>query len=231
MKNYKHLFFDLDKTLWDFTENSKDTFLDLFAIFKLKEKGIPSVEIFHDNYNKHNDLLWDQYRKGLVEKSFLIVQRYILTLADFNIHEENLAENMSKEYIRISPLKTKLIPHTHEVLEYLSKKYLLHIITNGFSEVQYIKIEKSGLKKYFDKIITSEEAGYAKPNKEIFLYSLNKASAIVNESLMIGDDIEVDILGAQSIGMNQVFLNLENIICSVPVTHEIISLKELMKIL
>jgi len=231
MKNYKHLFFDLDKTLWDFTGNNKDTFIDLYTIFKLEEKGIPSAEIFQSTYNKHNNQLWDQYRKGLVEKSFLSVQRYIFTLADFNIHEENLAENMSKEYIRISPLKTKLIPFSHEILEYLSKKYLLHIITNGFSEVQYIKIEKSGLKKYFDKIITSEEAGSMKPNKNIFLYSLKKAMAEVDESMMIGDDVDVDIIGAQSIGMDQVFLNLENHKPSIPITYEIKSLKELIMIL
>jgi len=231
MKKYNQLFFDLDKTLWDFTENSKDTFLDIFAIYKLHEKGIPSAEIFHKIYNKHNDHLWDQYRKGLVEKSFLSLQRFILALSDFDINDRNLAEDMSKEYIRMSPLKTKLIPGTLEVLGYLSKKYSLHIITNGFNEVQYIKIEKSGLKKYFDKIITSEEAGCNKPNKNIFLYSLEKASAKANESLMIGDDIEVDILGAQDVGIDQVFLNIGNCIHKHSITYEIRSLKELINIL
>jgi putative hydrolase of the HAD superfamily len=131
----------------------------------------------------------------------------------------------------MSPLKTKLIPGTHEVLRYLSGKYSLHIITNGFNEVQYIKIERSGIKQYFDKIITSEEAGCNKPNKNIFFYSLKKASAEIGESLMIGDDIEVDILGAQSIGMDQVFLNLNNFSHDHSFTYEIRSLNELMNIL
>ena len=231
MKNYKHIFFDLDRTLWDFDENTKDTFNDIFNFYKLKHKGIPDVKIFHNTYNKHNDELCDQYRKWLVEKSFLIVQRYILTLNDFNICDDKLAENLSKDYLKISPLKTKLIPYAHEVLQYLSKKYLLHIITNGFNEVQYVKIENSDLKKYFDKIITSEEAGCNKPNKNIFSYSLNKAGASVEESIMIGDALDVDIIGAQSIGMDQVFYNPEKNNCSVSVTFKINSLKELFKIL
>ena len=231
MKKYKHLFFDLDKTLWDFDENTKDTFKDLFNFYKLNEKGIPYVKIFHDTYNKHNDELWDKYRKGLVVKSFLIVQRYILTLSDFNIFDNKLAEDLSKDYLRISPLKTKLIPYAQQALQYLSKKYSLHIITNGFNEVQYIKVEKSNIKKYFDKIITSEEAGFNKPNKNIFLYSLNKTGALVNESLMIGDAIDVDITGAQSIGMDQVFYNPKNISTPINSTFEINSLKELINIL
>ena len=231
MKKYKHLFFDLDRTLWDCDENTKDTFNDIFNFYKLKHKGIPDVKIFHNTYNKHNDELWDQYRKGLVEKSFLIVQRYILTLNDFNICDDKLAENLSKDYLKISPLKTKLIPYAHEVLQYLSKKYLLHIITNGFKEVQYIKVEKSDLKKYFDKIITSEEAGCNKPNKNIFLYSLKKAEALVDESLMIGDAMDVDIIGAKSICMDQVFYNPKNISTSINATFEINSLRELIKIL
>ena len=107
----------------------------------------------------------------------------------------------------------------------------MHIITNGFKEVQYLKIERSGLKKYFQQVITSEEAGCNKPNKQIFLYALEKTSAIASESLMIGDDIEVDIMGAKSAGIDQIFVNLENFRHNVFINYEVKSLPELKNIL
>ena len=176
-------------------------------------------------------MLWDLYRKGKVEKSFLSIERYRLTLNDFSIIDNELAENISSEYIRLSPLKTKLIPYTIETLEYLFTKYQLHIITNGFKEVQYLKIERSGLNKYFQHVITSEEAGCNKPNKQIFIYSFGKTSANDYESIMIGDDLEVDIQGAIDAGMDQVFLNLENCIHNKSLNYEIKSLCELRNIL
>lgn len=231
MMKYKHIFFDLDKTLWDFLANSDDTFEDLFSIFKLENKGIPTIKKFHEIYNRHNDQLWDMYRKGLIEKSFLSVQRFVLTLKEFSIDDSLLAENMSKEYLQLSPLKTKLIPGTVEILEYLSDKYSLHIITNGFKEVQYIKIERSGINKFFDKIITSEEAGCNKPNKDIFLYALKKTQALATNSLMIGDDLEVDILGARNAGIDQLYLNFEKNIHANQINFEVNSLLEIMDIL
>ncbi|HQI44625.1 MAG TPA: YjjG family noncanonical pyrimidine nucleotidase [Bacteroidales bacterium] len=231
MIKYNHLFFDLDRTLWDFQQNSQDTFLDIYTLFHLKEKGIPNAQMFLQVYTKHNNLLWEQYRKGLIEKSFLSIQRYILTLQDFNIKDPSLAEKMAKEYVRMSPLKTKLLPYAHETLEYLSKKYTLHIITNGFIEVQYVKISNSNLKKYFTHIITSEEAGYNKPNENIFYYAFQLTTANNRNSLMIGDDFEVDILGAQNVKMDQVYFNYQRIKQEKKATYEIHSLKELMEFL
>ena len=231
MKQYKHIFFDLDKTLWDFTANNKDTFIDLFEQFNLINKGVESPEIFQQKYNVHNDILWDLYRKGKVEKSFLSVERFRLTLNDFGIIDNLLAAGISSEYVRLSPLKTKLIPHTMETLDYLFPKYQLHIITNGFKEVQYIKIERSGLAKYFQQIITSEEAGCNKPNMQIFLYALEKTSAIASESIMIGDDLEVDVQAAIDAGMEQVFVNLENCVHNKSINYEVKTLPELRDIL
>ncbi len=231
MKQYKHIFFDLDKTLWDFTANNKDTFIDLFEQFNLINKGVESPEIFQQKYNVHNDILWDLYRKGKVEKSFLSVERFRLTLNDFGIIDNLLAAGISSEYVRLSPLKTKLIPHTMETLDYLFPKYQLHIITNGFKEVQYIKIERSGLAKYFQQIVTSEEAGCNKPNMQIFLYALEKTSAIASECLMIGDDLEVDVRGAMDAGMEAVFVNLENCVHNKSIDFEVKSLRELRDIL
>lgn len=228
MKQYKHIFFDLDKTLWDFTGNTIDTFHDLYNNFSLKEKGISDYMTFYENYEIINDKLWRQYRNGNIEKNFLNVQRFYLALLHFSVDDMQLARAMASDYLRLSPLKTLLIPDTHETLQYLHAKYQLHIITNGFKEVQSVKVERSDIKKYFKEIITSEEAGCHKPAKEIFDYSLRKTGAVPDESLVIGDDIEVDIKGAFNAGIDQVYVNLLNEPNNFPATFQVSSLKYLM---
>jgi putative hydrolase of the HAD superfamily len=227
MHKYKHLFFDLDKTLWDFTENTKDAFIDLYENFNLHSLGIVSPLIFLETYEIHNNKLWDLYRKGKIEKSFLSKERFFLTLKDFGINDEMYATRLSEKYIEISPQKTKLIPGTIDTLEYLFEKHTLHIITNGFDEVQYRKLDFAGLSRFFKTVTTSEEAGCHKPDKRIFIHALQKAAALPSESIMIGDDISVDILGAKEAGIDQVLLNLENILSDGCATFEIRSLKEL----
>ncbi len=231
MKRYKHLFFDLDKTLWDFDKNALETFSDIYNKYKLNERGIPSVKDFIRKYTVHNIYLWDLYRNGDIEKKLLSVKRFELTLNDFGIFNKELAKNIASDYILLSPLKTNLYPQTRETLEYLKNKYKLHIITNGFEEVQYKKIKAADLEQYFDKIITSEEAGCKKPDPMIFKFSLAKANALASESLMIGDDIEVDIIGARNTGIDQVFVNYSNIHHNEDVSFEITEMKDLMQIL
>jgi len=227
MKKYKHIFFDLDKTLWDFDKNSLETFSDIFSKHKLKERGIPSLSDFLNIYTEHNLRLWDQYRKGEIEKKELSYKRFDLSLIDFGIIDIELAKAIGADYIYLSPLKTNLFPEARETLEYLSAKYSLHIITNGFEEVQYRKIKASDLNQYFDKVTTSEEAGCKKPDPRIFEYALDKANAKASESLMIGDDIEVDIIGARNTGIDQVLFNYLMIQHNEIVSHEITNLKEL----
>ncbi len=154
-----------------------------------------------------------------------------MTLNDLGNFDNILAENLSKDYIRMSPLKTNLFPDTIEVLSYLRKKYILHIITNGFSEIQGVKIKNSVLDVYFETMITSEEADVRKPDKLIFEYSLNKTGAKAEESIMVGDDLIVDILGAKAAGMDQVYFNYNNNKHNESITYEIISLKKLKTIL
>lgn len=230
MKKYKHLFIDLDRTIWDFEKNAAETFKDIYTKYKLKERGIESLELFIKTYKIHNDLLWSYYRKGKILKEILSVKRFQLTLEDFGINDPLLAVQIGDDYISISPYKTNLFPYTHESLAYLKSKYTLHLITNGFEEVQQTKIDISDLRKYFTEIITSEEAGAKKPEKKIFEYSLKKTNAKKEESIMIGDDLKVDILGAKSFGIDQVYVNFENISHSENVTFEINSLKKLQEI-
>lgn len=231
MHRYRHIFFDLDKTLWDFTENTKDTFDELFKYFQMDSLGIPSSSIFLETYEIHNNKLWDLYRKGKVEKNFVSRERFVLTLKDFGIHDKEFAFRISEKYIEISPLKTKLIKGAIDSLEYLADNYVLHIITNGFREVQYKKLETSNLANYFKTVTTSEEAGFNKPDKRIFLFALKKANAAASECIMIGDDIGVDIIGAKDAGIDQVFVNLEDISSDISGTFEVKFLEELKRIL
>jgi putative hydrolase of the HAD superfamily len=224
---YKHLFFDLDRTIWDFDRNALITFQEIYQKYNLKELGVKYFEEFFSKYKFHNNELWALYRKAEIKKEVLSVKRFELTLKDFGIDDQSLAEKIAYDYITLSPLKTGLFPHVYEVLNYLSEKYKLHIITNGFEEVQYKKIEVSDLNKYFENIITSEEAGTKKPEKQIFEFSLSKASAKPDESLMIGDDIAVDIIGAKTIGIDQVFVNYDRIPHDEEITYEINDLIEL----
>lgn len=204
---YKHLFFDLDRTLWDFDKSAAETFDEIYHKYELKKLGVKTVEDFHVVYTHHNTILWEEYRHGRIEKEVLSNLRYFLTLQEFGIEDEKLAAGLGKDYLEISPRKVNLFPNAISVLDYLSSKYVLHLITNGFSEVQETKLKVSGLGNYFRIVITSEEAGVKKPNPEIFKFALQKAGANINNSLMIGDDFEVDIVGAKNVGIDQVLFD------------------------
>jgi putative hydrolase of the HAD superfamily len=233
MKQYRHIFFDLDRTLWDFDKSSKQTFNEIYEHYHLKGKGVTTPELFYDVYTVHNNKLWDDYRNGKLSKEVLRGKRFRLTLQDFGIYDDELAEKIGEDYIRLSPLKANLFPQAINILEYLYPKYKLHIITNGFQEVQDVKIKTADLGKYFDQIITSEEAGVKKPALEIFRYALDKAGANATESLMIGDDYEVDVLGAKNAGMDQVLFDpeIKFITLSKKVTYYVTCLDELKDVL
>lgn len=231
MKDIKFIFFDLDRTLWDFEKNSVVTFSDIFEKYNLSEI-FPDFDTFIEKYKYHNENLWAKYRLGEIKKDELRNKRFLLTLEEFGVSDEELAIKMGDDYINISPTKTELFPYTIEVLEYLHKKYTLAIITNGFKEVQYTKLKNCNLEKYFKKVVCSEDVGRQKPHPEIFHYSLSSLNARKQESLMIGDDYEVDILGANSFGFKSVFFNPnKNEVKILPNIQEISSLKQLLDIL
>jgi putative hydrolase of the HAD superfamily len=207
--NYKHIFFDLDHTLWDFNSSSLYTIKEMFITFGLESKGVPTHEVFLKEYHFHNDRLWELYRNGELKKEVLSSLRFADTLRNFGIDDEALAEKLSDFYLFHSPRNVFLFPYALETLAYLKQRYKLHIITNGFEEVQRTKLDVSGLREYFTTVITSEEAGVKKPDKGIFYYALKKTSAFPDESIMIGDDLEVDILGARAVGIQGVYFNPE----------------------
>ena len=228
---YNHIFFDLDHTLWDFNRNSRETLEELFEIYSLKNYGIEVFEDFVSTYRVVNDRMWDMYRNGAISKEKLRATRFYETLLEFEIDHPELAAEIDHEYIERSPHKTHLFPHALDVLGYLSEKYHLHIITNGFTEVQNIKLTKSGLKPFFKHKITSEVAGVNKPDPKIFTYAMHQAGAKRKESIMIGDNLQVDIVGARRVGIDQVFFNPDQVPHGEAVTFEIQSLNELRGIL
>jgi len=231
MSKYKHVFFDLDHTLWDFETNSKQALRQIFEEQKLGERGVPSYDKFHSVYLPINDRYWARYHNQIVSKEKLRLGRFLDTLREFSIDDTDLAETMAQSYIDISPKMTALFTDAIEVLQYLQEKYTLHLITNGFAEVQWIKIENSGLKPFFEHIIISEEVGTQKPDKAIFEIAMNKANTNSAESVMIGDNYNTDIVGARNAGMDQIFFNPKKNRKREPVTFEITTLIELKKIL
>lgn len=227
---YKHIFLDLDNTLWDFKANSHDTIIFLFEKYKLAEK-ISNFDEFYDEYQRINAGLWQLYRESKIEKNQLRWKRFYDTFLLYGIVDLKLAENFGNDYVEMSPRKTIMFPYAVEIVEYLSKKYQLYILTNGFKEVQYIKLENTGLGKFFRMIFTSEELGFQKPNKQCFEKALSLAECKSSESIMIGDDLEIDILGAKNVGIDQIFFNHEKRIHNEEISFEIESLSEIYKIL
>jgi len=228
---YRHLFFDLDHTLWDFEANSKSTLKELHTALRLNERGVDDFDLFHKNYLQHNEKLWERYRNGYIKQEELRVKRMWLSLLDFKIADDELAQEMSVRFLDMLPTRTILFPYTKEILEYLQDKgYILHLITNGFEKTQHNKLMYSGLSPFFKEVITSEGSGSLKPNKEIFEFALKISNANVGESIMIGDSIEVDIVGAKNAGIDQVYVNHLGIEPEIRPTYTVGSLKELERI-
>ncbi len=228
---YKHLFFDLDHTLWDFDANAKETLTEVYALFELEQKGVVPFEDFYKLYKIHNEILWDRYHKGFVTGEELKWKRMWRTLLEFKIGDEPLAKEMSEKFLGILPTKKLLFPNTIEVLDYLlDKNYQLHLITNGFENTQWKKLNNSGLNIYFTHVVTSEGSNSIKPHKEIFDYALNKAGAELHHSIMLGDNLDADIQGAINAGMDNIFVNHLHTTTTLQPTYTITDLSELKAI-
>ncbi|TWI91659.1 putative hydrolase of the HAD superfamily [Chitinophaga japonensis] len=228
---YKHIFFDLDHTLWDFETNSYQTLQELYHHFDLGSRGVPSFDAFYNSYVVHNEQLWDRFRKGFINRNELRTKRFRMALLDFKIGDEKLAASLGSLFLEILPTKTALFPYTAEVLGYLKEKqYPLHMITNGFEETQLQKMRNAGIDHYFTHIITSEVAGSLKPYREIFDFAVTRAAATVTDCIMIGDALDLDIAGAHNVGMDQVYFNPKIPATGIQPTYTISCLSELKTI-
>ncbi len=204
MSNSTHIFFDLDHTLWDFDQNSGLAFERIFSTYKI-EITLPE---FLKVYEPINFDYWKAYREDRVTKQQLRRGRLVDTFKIFKIeYPLSTIDAMAVSYIEELPVNNHLLPGAEEILEYLFKRYKLHIITNGFHEVQHLKLNKSNIAKYFKTVTSSEEVGVKKPNPLVFQTALKKAEASAATSIMIGDTFEADILGAQAVGMDTLFYN------------------------
>ncbi len=225
---YLHLYFDLDHTLWDFDKNCKVSLTELYEIFGLHNKVAASFDDFYQKYLFHNQELWNRYHHGFITAEDLKWKRMWRTLLDYKIADELLAKEMSGRFLEILPTQKEVFPHTFEILNYLKEKnYQLHLITNGFEKTQWSKLKNSGLDKYFEHVITSEKSNSVKPKKEIFDYALNIAGAELQQSIMIGDNLDADIQGAMNAGMDAIFVNHINASTEIKPTYTITHLKQL----
>lgn len=204
LSNITDVFFDLDHTLWDFDRNSALAFERLF----LKHKIDLTLTDFKKVYEPINLSYWKQYRDNEITKVELRRGRFRDAFTPFDIHfNEEQLDALAVTYIEELPKNNYLFEGVTELLSYLSEKYRLHIITNGFEEVQHIKLKNSKIDHFFHSVTTSEEAGVKKPHPAIFELALKKTGAHPDSSLMIGDSFEADIEGADAFGMQTLFYN------------------------
>lgn len=231
MNTTRHLFFDLDRTLWDFEKNSRQALSILFHELNLREK-IPNFHDFYHKYKLVNSDLWVLYGKGKLTKEELRTTRFEKTLHKFGIVDSVLNQSLNDGYIELSPNQKHVFPNAIETLTSLKKDgFNLHIITNGFKEVQYRKLKNCGFEPFFDVIVCSEEVGKNKPAPEVFHHAMNKANTSPSKSVMIGDDLQVDILGASNAGMKTILFDPEKKYRKYSGEYRIQSLEEIPEIL
>lgn len=203
-ENIKHIFFDLDHTLWDFETNSKKSFEYIF-----KQNNIDlTIDVFLEQYIPINHNYWKLYREEKVTKEKLKYGRLkdVFNVLNYSA-TDGLINKLADEYLINLANYNQLFDGTIELLAYLKPKYKLHIITNGFKDTQLAKMKNANIFHYFDVIITSEGIGVKKPNPKIFFYALEKANAKTYESIMVGDSLEADIYGAKNVGIKSIYFN------------------------
>ncbi|HQT59532.1 MAG: noncanonical pyrimidine nucleotidase, YjjG family [Sphingobacteriales bacterium 17-39-43] len=228
---YKHLFFDLDHTIWDFDKNAEETLNELYHTYKLMDLGLHSPDRFIEVYTHNNHQLWAEYHVGKITKQKLRETRFSKTFIDLGLSPNLIPQQFEDDYVNICPTKTNLFPKAHETLSYLKERYTLHLISNGFKESTELKVSNNGLNVYFENVVISEVVGFNKPDKAIFNHALTLANAGISESIMIGDSLEADIRGAQDYGMKAIYFNPERKEIPEDVDQEIACLSELMTIL
>lgn len=229
--HYKHLFFDLDHTIWDFDKNAEETLNELYHAYKLRDLGLHSPDRFIEVYTHNNHQLWAEYHVGKITKEKLRETRFSKTFIDLGLSPNLIPQRFEDDYVNICPTKTNLFPKAHETLSYLKERYSLHLISNGFKESTELKVSNNGLNHYFENVVISEVVGFNKPDKAIFNHALTLANAGISESIMIGDSLEADIRGAQDYGMKAIYFNPERKEIPDDVDQEIACLSELMTIL
>ena len=228
---YKHLFFDLDHTLWDFDRNSAESIAELFDTFRLSDAGIASAAEFSRHFIAVNRQLWADYDRNLITHGYIRENRFPMVFRSLGVDESAIQADLNAEYLHLLPRTPHLLESARDVLDYLKGRYTMHIITNGFADIQAVKMDSAEISHYFTHVVTNGVVDAKKPDPAIFQYALDISGATVAESLMIGDNYEADILGAKGVGMDTVFYNTAGAIVSDTPTYDIRHWNELMAIL
>ncbi|TDE12433.1 YjjG family noncanonical pyrimidine nucleotidase [Dyadobacter psychrotolerans] len=229
---YKHLFFDLDHTLWDFERNSSESLEDIFHNMLLKECGVTSLEHFIESFLRINTRLWDDFDKGILHHSYIRQNRFLMVFEELGIALPDNHLEIGDLYLNTLPDKKHLLEGALDTLNYAkSAGYQMHIVTNGFTEIQARKIASSGISHFFENVITFENANAKKPDPGIFAYALESAKANKEECIMIGDNWVADVLGAKQFGLDTVYYNPAGLKFDQEPTYDIRRLEELKSIL
>lgn len=228
---YSTIFFDLDHTLWDYETNARETLTELYDQHRLHELGVNAFDEFLNNFKAVNQQLWHLYDHGKITSEVIRSERFKQILEKSGIKHDELSLVLSEQYLNECPRKGHLMPHALEALDYLSDRYALTIITNGFEDIQRIKILSSKIESFFDHIVTSQKAGYKKPAPEIFHYAMSMNGIDSSACIMIGDNLLTDIAGAKNASIDTVLFNPDGLDHEAVVNHEIRSLKELCTLL
>lgn len=208
MPTYKNIFFDLDDTLWAFSENARESFEEVYHAHRF-DRFFDSFDSYYAIYQKRNLELWAEYAAGTITKAQLNATRFFYPLQVAGVNDASLAERFANDFFSLVPTKSKLMPYAAELLEYLAPKYNLYILSNGFRELQSHKMESGGIRHFFKRIILSEDIGVLKPNPLLFQFALSATQSELSSSIMIGDSWAADIVGARAVGMDHVYYNVE----------------------
>ena len=219
----KALFFDWDHTLWDHDLNAKEVLLDLAVEYELAIEPLS----YWASFEKINNGLWDQYAAGEISQAELRETRFVRFFQELRV--EGPSSEFGDKYLERAPRKTNLMPGAFKVIQDLAAHYPLYILTNGFDDIQYVKIEGAGMRSFFQEIITSQQVGTKKPNPLFYEYALERAGIQPGEALMIGDHVEADVRGALNAGIPAIHYNPFSVETDLP--HEIQHLDELRSLL
>lgn len=229
-KKYTTVFIDFDDTLIDTYGNAKICMHEVYEEHNI-QKYYATFEDFFEVYQTNNSKLWSDYSKGLVDKQTILDTRFVKPFENFPDVDSKFMQQLSTDFLSKVVLKGTHIEGAMELLDYLKPKYKIVMLSNGFSELQYKKVESAGFTEYFDEIILSDVVGVNKPHPDIFTYALNKAQAQANEVIMIGDNLAADIEGSRNSNIDQIWYNPNKKAADFIPTHTVKRLSEIIDIL